>query len=115
MIQFKDLSDNRLNFCVYCGNTTETRDHVPSLVFLDKPYPDNLPVVPCCQECNNGFSKDEEYVACAVECYKHNSADISKLTRNKIVGILTRKESLRLKIEKSFIVENDNIYFIKLS
>jgi hypothetical protein len=38
--------------CVYCGRVTETRDHVPSRVLLDEPYPDNLPVVPSREACN---------------------------------------------------------------
>ena len=45
-----------------------TRDHVPSRAFLDEPFPPNLPVVGCCRACNNGFSLDEQYLACLVEC-----------------------------------------------
>jgi hypothetical protein len=43
MEQLKSYADNRLvNGCVYCGGPEETRDHVPSRVFLDPPYPENL-------------------------------------------------------------------------
>lgn len=54
--------DKRLTgICVYCGGEPSTRDHVPSKVFLDEPYPENnLPVVPACETCNNSFSLDEE-------------------------------------------------------
>ena len=54
--------------CIYCGRNPETRDHVPSRVLLDKPFPDNLPVVDACRTCNEDFSQDEEYLACLIEC-----------------------------------------------
>lgn len=49
--------------CCYCGYWADTVYHVPSKVFLNKPYPDNLPVVSCCKNCNEEFAFDEEYVA----------------------------------------------------
>jgi hypothetical protein len=57
MRQIKTFSDKRHEaFCVYCGNAPDTDDHVPSKVLLDKPYPDQLPVVNACRSCNQGFS-----------------------------------------------------------
>lgn len=56
--------------CCYCGGYADTVDHVPSKVFLDEPYPDNLPVVPCCRKCSEEFSLDEEYVAVLLECVR---------------------------------------------
>ena len=50
------------HFCIYCGAESGTREHVPSKVFLDEPYPEDLPVLPACFNCNNGFSDDEAYV-----------------------------------------------------
>ena len=55
-------------FCVHCGGPTETKDHAPSKVFLDHPYPLTKPTLPSCGECNNGFSDDEEYLSAFVEC-----------------------------------------------
>ena len=70
MLQRRDYSDKRQrNYCTYCRNELGTRDHVPSKVFLEKPYPDNLPVVPCCQKCNEGFSLDEQYLAVYLNAY----------------------------------------------
>lgn len=63
-----DKSTN--NGCVYCGKPAETREHVPSKVFLDDPYPENLATIPACFECNNGFSADEKYVACFLDVLK---------------------------------------------
>ena len=40
-----------------------SRDHIPTRALLNPPYPENLMDVGMCQECNSGFSKDEEYFA----------------------------------------------------
>jgi hypothetical protein len=47
--------------CVYCGKGATTRDHVIPRCLLEKPYPSDLPTVPSCRACNEGYSKDEEY------------------------------------------------------
>src|SRR5258708_5405206 len=51
----------RLLTCVYCGGEATTKDHVIPRCFLEKPFPPNLPTVPSCRKCNQGYSKDEEY------------------------------------------------------
>jgi hypothetical protein len=112
MRQIKTFSDDRLDaMCSYCGEFPNTRDHVPSKILLDNPYPENLPIVPCCNECNQSFSLDEEYVACLLECVIHGTTDIDKLKRDKIKNILRRKESLRQKIFKSITETNGQISF----
>ncbi len=58
------------NGCIYCGNPATTREHVPSKAFLQEPYPDNLPTIPACFACNNGYSEDENYVACFLDVLK---------------------------------------------
>lgn len=69
MKQIPNYGDQRqLAFCTYCGGPPDTRDHVPSRVLLDEPYPANLPAVGCCDACNSGASSDEEYVACIIDC-----------------------------------------------
>ena len=52
--------------CVYCGNPADTRDHVPPKRIYTKPFPDNLPTVPCCDSCNGAWSKDEQYFKIAL-------------------------------------------------
>jgi hypothetical protein len=101
MRQIKTFSDSRLDTqCAYCGAYPENRDHVPSKILLDKPYPENLPVVPSCVDCNNGFSIDEEYFACAIECAACGTTDIEKLSRESIKRTLNRNKKLhdRLKL-----------------
>jgi hypothetical protein len=97
MRQIKDFADDRNKArCVYCGGLDETRDHVPSRVFLDEPLPENLPVVPACIACNNSFSRDEEYLACLIECALTGSVEAAS-ARIKIAGIFARSLAVRRK------------------
>src|SRR5262249_27689448 len=97
--------DRLVNGCLYCGGTEESRDHVPSRVFLDSPLPENLPIVWACSPCNNSFSLDEAYVACLIESVIAGSTDPARIRRPGIASILQRKPALRARIEaaKSFI------------
>lgn len=77
MRQLKTFSDYKLvTQCAYCGTYPENRDHAPSKILLDKPYPENLSVVPSCVDCNSGFSIDEEYITCAIEYASCGTIDI---------------------------------------
>lgn len=89
----------------------ETRDHVPSRVLLDEPYPDNLPVVPACESCNLSFSKDEEYLACLVECTLRGVVGGEGIQRTKIRRILDEKPALRSMLERARNVAGDQIVF----
>lgn len=93
--------DRQKTFCVHCGGPTETKDHAPSKVFLDLPYPLTRPTVPSCGECNNGFSNDEEYLACFVECVIRGTTDPDLLKRTKVAKALHRNRGLRGRIERS--------------
>lgn len=92
-------ADDRLNnCCAYCGDFAETEDHVPSRCFLDEPYPQNMPVVPCCHKCNHVFSLDEEYVSCFIDCMKENTADPNKIQREKTRNTLLHSSKLQERI-----------------
>jgi len=94
--------DSRLaGGCVYCGATGNTRDHVPSRVLLDEPFPEDLPVALACAACNVGFSLDEEYVACLIECVLCGSTDPAAVNRSKIRRLLTEKPGLISRIAAS--------------
>lgn len=91
--------DSRLNyFCAFCGSPADTEDHVPSRCFLDKPYPPELPVIPCCHKCNHDFSIDEEYVSCLIDCMKANTADPSLIQRDKTRETLLHSSKLQERI-----------------
>jgi len=112
MKQINKTSDLRLEgYCVYCGGIPETKDHVPSKILMDKPFPKNLPVVPACNDCNQDFSKGEEYFACLIECILRGTAEPDKLKRKKIQDILERKPKLRARIEKAKVEVNGQTFF----
>ena len=93
----------------YCSAPPSTRDHIPSKVFLDLPYPNNLTVVECCSECNNSFSLDEEYFACFLECVIQGTAIPNDLFRIKVTKILNRQIKLQNRIALSRKINNKNI------
>jgi hypothetical protein len=97
--------------CTYCGETPDTKDHVPSKVLLNEPFPENLHKVDCCLKCNQDFSSDEVYFACLLECIINGSANIADLKREKIKRILSEKEHLRRKIEESIIITDGHKAF----
>jgi len=112
MDQFRDLADSRLfRGCAYCGGDPDTRDHVPSKIFLDEPFPTDLPVIGACKECNNGFSKDEEYVACLIECAVMGTAAPELHRREKIAKILWRSPALQSKLAAAQIALGDQNSF----
>ncbi|WP_312174205.1 hypothetical protein [Chryseobacterium sp.] len=112
MLQIRPFSDNRFSGnCVYCGGLAETRDHVPSKCLLDKPYPENLPVVECCDFCNQSFSSDEQYFACFIECVKSGSTDVRDIERDSIKDLLEKSPLLRKRIENNTKKTDGKIVF----
>lgn len=94
--------DERLSgACVYCGDEPETRDHVPSKVLLDEPFPPQLPVVEACTRCNKSFSLDEQYLACLIECVICGTVDTACLKRPKVKRILDENPALQQRIGNS--------------
>jgi hypothetical protein len=90
--QIAPLSDERwAAFCAYCGEAPTTRDHVPPRVFMDVPYPDNVPIVQSCRDCNEGASLDELYVACLLEVAICGSADPARVRRQKIASAIQKR------------------------
>ncbi len=77
--QHVEFSREGKHFCIYCGAESDSREHCPSRVFLTKPYPEGLPVLPACTECNNSFSEDESYVALYIDSLMYLSGVCSEL------------------------------------
>jgi hypothetical protein len=112
MDQVRDLADNRLiRGCIYCGRADDTRDHVPARVFLDPPFPENLPVLPACRVCNNGFSIDEQYLACLIECARAGSTEPDRIQRPRIARLLQEVPALRARIEAAKMTVDGMIAF----
>ena len=93
--------DERLrNVCANCHEyDPSTQDHNPSKVFLDKPYPDDLPTVPMCRECNESFSSDEQYVACLIECAVTGFESIHAIQRPNIRRIMESDRVLMARLQ----------------
>lgn len=112
MDQLQDFADDRLiNGCIYCGGRAETRDHVPSRFILEPPYPENLPVVGACESCNQGFSKDEEYLVCLIAAAIAGSADPDKIRRPSVASAIRRSPALRTRLEAARVETNDRVEF----
>jgi hypothetical protein len=100
MKQIVPFGDERvLAGCIYCGAAPHSRDHVPSRVLLDEPFPQNLPVVPSCRSCNNSFSLDEEYCAALIDCVTVGTAEPTIRHRAKVRRILGRQPALAATIQ----------------
>ncbi len=77
--------------CVFCGGSADTREHIPSRVLLEKPYPENLATIPSCYHCNNSYSSDELYSSLLIEflkadfyprTYKHSEETLRRIVRS---------------------------------
>lgn len=101
---------NRDCGCVYCGDVATTREHVPSKTFLIEPYPDNLPTIPACFSCNNGFSFDEQYVAYYLEILK-SYIFIGYKSDEKVLTALEKVPVLKHLIASQIKEINGKIHF----
>jgi len=102
MKQYKRYADERQrHYCIYCGiniSSKSTREHIPSKVLLDKPYPENLPIILSCYKCNNNFSKDEEYIAYWLEILNQKINPKDTYIYKKIKRAFSRNKLLKAKI-----------------
>lgn len=106
MRQVPEFPDERHKaWCIHCGASIDeaqtNRDHVPSKCFLQKPYPDNLPVVEVCERCNEGFSLDEEYLVAFLGAVLSGSTAPDAQTISSASRILLNNTALRDRIERS--------------
>jgi hypothetical protein len=99
--------------CVFCGAEPETRDHVASRVLLDDPLPDDLPLVASCRACNRGFSRDEEYLACLLDCVITGSTDPAAVSREKVRRALLHSPGLASRIAASRCLDKSGVMLWK--
>lgn len=101
MIHIKNFADSRqTELCAFCayGKSLLTRDHTPSKILLNKPYPENLHIVYSCEECNKGFSLDEEYIAYWIEIALFKKSNIVTERYKKALRVLEKRPSLKKRI-----------------
>lgn len=112
MRKIQNLGDNRnKGSCVHCGGPNETRDHAPSVVLLDDPLPPDLPASPSCAACNQGFSKDEAYFACLLECVMVGDANPALVQRDKIASLMRRRPALTAELAALKRSDGDRVIF----
>ena len=99
------VDDRQKSWCIQCGAwiaaVDTNRDHVPSKVLLQQPFPENLLVVEICAACNRSFSLDEEYLLLFLHCVLVGSTDPNRHANEKVEGALRRHGKLRVRIERS--------------
>jgi hypothetical protein len=103
------VDQRMLGRCAYCGGTPDTRDHVPSKVLLDDPLPANLPIVEACAACNRGFSLEEEYLACFLECVLVGSSDVELVRRPKVKRALSHNKRLAKRIQSAARLDENGV------
>lgn len=104
--KIEDFFDNRNRaWCIHCGgrleNMVNNMDHVPTQSFLKKPRPHNLPKVPTCFVCNNGFSKDEQYAGAFLSCVISGTTDPEKQFNPSAASALRKSPALRSMIDQT--------------
>ena len=106
MEPLEDLSDDRNKlFCIHCGDGLvdgeQSRNHVPTKALLDRPYPENLPVVDVCRPCNAGFSKDEQYLSAFLAAVISGSTSPDPDRFPVVAKTLAYRAPLRERIEQT--------------
>lgn len=107
---YTEWERNSVNGCIYCGSRADTREHTPSKAFLTEPFPDNLPTVPACFKCNNGFSFDEDYVACYLDVLK-STVYSGYSIKGKVDERLQKQPTLNALIKKQIELKNGKVKF----
>ncbi|WRS26141.1 hypothetical protein U6B65_07170 [Oscillospiraceae bacterium MB08-C2-2] len=97
--------------CIYCGKPAETRDHVPPKCFLDEPYPAQLKTVSACLQCNNGFSKDEDFIMYLSDYLLSIELYGGDFTRKKAEVRFSYNDNLEDRICKSIKLDKNGVYF----
>lgn len=86
-------------FCVFCGDEPTTREHAVSRILLDDPLPADLPVIVSCRKCNSGFGRDEEYLACLLDCVTSGTTEPDRVARKKVAASLRHSPPLAARIK----------------
>ena len=105
----KSYIDERLRWpegvCVHCGALLDqmeaTKEHVPSKCLLREPYPEELITMEACRNCNEGFSRDEQYLFALLAAVQAGSTNPQKQMTPKAARVFRRQLGLRKRIEES--------------
>ncbi|RWA58385.1 hypothetical protein [Mesorhizobium sp.] len=99
------VDDRQKSWCIHCtrwlAELDTTEDHVPTKGLLVKPRPHHLPVVTICRDCNNGFSRDEQYAVTVLSCILAGSTEPEKQRNASAARALAKSVALRTMIDRS--------------
>lgn len=98
------------SMCIYCHtNIANSREHLPSRIFLDTPYPEGYSIVPACKECNVGFSPGEVYVSCFIDKLRNALSNNRIPLREKTISAINHDKDLERIINEQILTENGKI------
>lgn len=103
--------DRILTGCFHCGGEADTVDHTPPKVLLDKPYPNEMIVVPSCYNCNNSASLDESWLACVVECVVTGEVEADRVSRPVVAKMLAHSPALAASMAEIRSIGEDGTTF----
>ena len=98
---------NKESYCIYCSNIADSREHLPPRIFVDTPNINEWNIVPACRNCNNGYSEEEQLVACIVEYIIALIYYKGEIQREKIKHTFEKRPKILEKIKKLCVVENN--------
>ena len=87
--------------CVYCGEKADSREHIPSKVFLNEPFTTNLAILPSCKKCNNSYSENEQYLACLIDYVQYKMDNLKAVKRSKIQKTFDVRANIESEFENS--------------
>lgn len=97
------------SYCIYCSDIADSREHLPPRIFVDNPNLNEWCIVPACNKCNNGYSTDEQFVACAIEYILAEINYGGSIQRNKIKKTFEKRPHILEKIKSLCIFENGSL------
>jgi hypothetical protein len=68
---------------------------------LVKPRPHHLPIVTICRDCNNGFSRDEQYAVTFLSCVLAGSTEPERQRNATAARALAKSAALRAMIDRA--------------
>lgn len=97
------------SYCIYCSNIADSREHLPPRVFIDTPNKNEWNIVPACKTCNNGYSEDEQLVACAIEYILAMVYYDGEIQRDKVKNTFKKRPRMLEKIQLLCKIEGGNL------
>ncbi|UKS61506.1 HNH endonuclease [Bacillus toyonensis] len=95
--------------CIYCGKESDTREHIPSKVFLNRPFPENLSTVSACLTCNNSYSSDEVLLALLIQLLKQKHYGSEYTFSEEVNSRMENVRNVKLVSKIKQVIEADNV------